>query len=327
MRTILLKMATPVLLLGLSATALAATPRIVSEKAASVSGKVETTKEAGMMWYQLNTGMGKPLLIGAVYGFSGATAGCLEKAAATGNPATVSGKLTMYDNNTGGFDVEDLQCSVSAGAPVVAPAAPVATVAAPPVSGMPAAPMAAVSGRPLKLDEKLHSQLMQDDNYRQADSMLNSTWKQVKANMSEEQYKQILQDQRQWANQGRDAAASLYAASMPVVEAFTRAMQDRTDALVQLVAVPPAAGTFEMSNGEFTVSIQGKTLSVVGDAFRGQNVCNIEGKGTVGRGWITVENDIAKFYVLFTRKGAQVTYFEDQGCGVGVQFAGSYTKK
>lgn len=50
----------------------------------------------------------------------------------------------------------------------------------------------------------------------------------------------------------------------------------------------------------------------------GQNTCTIEGKGAVGKGWITIENDMAKFYVLFTRKGAQVEYIEDQGCGAGV---------
>ena len=112
-----------------------------------------------------------------------------------------------------------------------------------------------------------------------------------------------------------------------MVEAFIKAMQDRTEVLAALVSVPPAAATFEMKNATIAVSVQDKTLSIEGDAFRGQNTCTIEGKGTVGKGWITIENDLAKFYVLFTRKGAQVEYIEDQGCGAGVQFDGNYARK
>ena len=301
MRTNLLKAAMPLLLLGFAASTLAAEPRIVSEKPASVSGKVETHREAAMLWYDLNTGKGEPLLIGAVYVFTGANGECLEKAEASGNTVTISGKLTMYDNGTGGFDENDAKCTPGAAA-------------------QPA------SGKQLKLDEKLHSQLMQDQRYRLADIMLNGTWKQVKANVSEDQYKKILQDQRQWASQGRDAAASKYAASMPEVEAFIKAMQERTDALVNLVAATPA-GTFETDNGSIAVSVQDKTLSVEGDAYRGQNTCTIEGKGTVGKGWTEIDNGMSKFYMLFTRKGAQVVYVEDQGCGAGVQFAGSYVRK
>ena len=302
MRTFLFKAALPVLLLGFSVSAQAAEPKIVSEKQASVSGKVETHREAAMLWYDLNTGKGEPLLIGAVYVFTGANGECLEKAEASGDTVTISGKLTMYDNGTGGFDEDSARCSAGATA-------------------------SAASGKPLKLDEKLHSQLLQDQGYRLADLLLNSTWKQVKANVSEEQYKQILQEQRQWASLGRDAAASKYAASMPAVEAFIKAMQERTDALVRLVATRPVAGTFESQNGTIAVKVQDKTVTVEGDAYRGQNTCTIEGKGAAGNGWTVIENDMAKFYVLFTRKGAQVTYIEDQGCGAGVQFEGSYIKK
>ena len=95
MRTNLLKAAMPLLLLGFAASTLAAEPRIVSVKPASVSGKVETHREAAMLWYDLNTGKGEPLLIGAVYVFTGANGECLEKAEASGNTVTISGKLTM----------------------------------------------------------------------------------------------------------------------------------------------------------------------------------------------------------------------------------------
>ena len=100
MRTILLRLAMPALLLGISVPALAANPKVVSEKAVSVSGKVESRKEAGMLWYELNTGTGKPLLIGAVYAFTGSNGDCLENAKNSGSPVTISGKLTMYDNGT-----------------------------------------------------------------------------------------------------------------------------------------------------------------------------------------------------------------------------------
>ena len=35
---------------------------------------------------------------------------------------------------------------------------------------------------------------------------------------------------------------------MPMVDAFIKAVQERTDALAALVSVPPAAATFEMKN-------------------------------------------------------------------------------
>lgn len=102
----------PVLLLGISVPAVAASPRVVSEKAVTVTGKVESRKEAGMLWYRLRffTGTGK-LLIGAVYAFTGSNGDCLENAKNSGNPVTISGKLTMYDNGTGGFEEADARCT------------------------------------------------------------------------------------------------------------------------------------------------------------------------------------------------------------------------
>lgn len=292
------------ILLLLTTPTYAATPKLVSEKMVSLTGRVETRREASMLWYSLNTGKGQPVLIGATYAFSGANGDCLEKAETAGSPVTISGKLTMYDNGSGGFDQESVQCSN--------------------------ATASAGSAKPLKLNDKLHAQFMQNEQYALADALLNATWKQIKPNVSEAQFKQILQEQRQWASKGRDEAASRYSASMPDVAAFTKAMQDRATVLAGIVTSAPVQGTFDSKDAEFTVSIQGDTISIVGDAGNDQgNTCSFDGKGTVNKGWITMKHDdFADFYVFFTRKGAQIAYTSDnQGCGVGVRFDGNYTRK
>lgn len=307
MRSVALACTVAVLALLFSQAALAA-PQIVSEKAVSLAGKVETRREAAMQWYYLNTGKGKPLLIGPVYMFEGAKGDCLEKAEASGSPVTISGKLTLYDNGSGGFDEAGVQCAAGAAA-------------------------APGSAKQLKLNDKLHSQFMENESYALADALLNATWKQVKPNVSEAQYKQILQQQRQWASKGRDEAASRYAASMPEAEAFTKAMQERTAELVGMVAADPVRGSYAAKEAGFTaVVMQDGTIAIEGDAASEQgNVCSFDGKGKAAKGWITMKHDDAPdFYLLFTIKGAQIAYTtsgESQGCGMGVSFNYSYARK
>lgn len=306
MRSLALACGTAVWLLCFSPVA-QATPKIFSEKMTSLTGKVETHSEAAMLWYYLNTSKGKPLLIGPVYMFEGAKGACLEKAEASGNPVTISGKLSMYDNGSGGFDEEGVQCTAGTAA-------------------------ATDGGKPLKLNDKLHNQFMENENYALADALLNATWKQIKPNVNEAQYKQILQQQRQWASKGRDEAASRYAASMPEAEAFTTAMQERTAELVSIVAADPMRGTYEGKLAGFTAVMQDGAIVIEGDAASEQgNVCSFDGKGKAAKGWITMKHaDAPDFYLLFTAKGAQIAYItsgESQGCGMGVGFNYSYARK
>lgn len=290
---------------GISQAA-ASEPKIINSKQVTLTGKAEAYREVAMWWILLHTGQGKPVHLGALGNFSDATRNCLESATESQQPVTVQGTLITYEGGDSGMDEDTVQC-------------------------VPAAK--SVSTKALKLTEPLHNKYSQEsETYALADVLLNATWKQVKPNVNNAQYKQILQEQRQWASKGRDAAASRYAASMPEVEAFAKAMQDRTTELAKLIAVEPMRGTFNNKFAEFTAILQGDSVLVEGDSQSEQgNLCGFDGKGTVGKGWITMKHDdFPDFYILFTPKGAQVAYTtsgEAQGCGANVGFSGSYTKK
>lgn len=227
---------------------------------------------------------------------------CLEMSVSQGTRIKITGKFVEHEDGSTSALPEGLHCQVV---------------------GEDALPL-----RNIKFTEELHKKYLLDEKYALADTLLNATWKQVKTNVSAEQYKKILQEQRNWASKGRDEAASGYSASMSDVEAFTRTMQDRTAVLAKIIAIDPSQGIFGSKNGEFSLKIQDNTILIDGTAHAGQNTCGIEGKGAVSKGWIAVKNDYASnFYILFTRSGAQIAYTEDQGCGVGVRFDDSYTKK
>lgn len=89
--------------------------------------------------------------------------------------------------------------------------------------------------------------------------MLNGTWKQVKANLSEDQYKKVLQDQRQWASQGRDAACQLvcgiHANGGSLYQGHARSYRSIGSSCV---SAPYLAATFEMRNATIAVSVQDK---------------------------------------------------------------------
>ena len=186
----------------------------------------------------------------------------------------------------------------------------------------------------LKLTDALHEEFLADESYALADALLNATWKQVKLNVSEDQYKKLLQEQRKWTATGRDEAARIHASSMPPKDAFIRAMQDRTNALLRIVRMPPKAGVYTSPNATFTVRINEAgyaSITVEGNADNGQgHSCEFTGKGIINTyDWTTLaHDDFPNFYLLFTRAGAELAYATggiSQGCGAGVNFNYSYT--
>ncbi|WP_308583940.1 lysozyme inhibitor LprI family protein [uncultured Desulfovibrio sp.] len=186
----------------------------------------------------------------------------------------------------------------------------------------------------LKLTDALHEEFLADEDYALADALLNATWKQVKLNVSEDQYKTLLQEQRKWTASGRDEAARINASSMPPKAAFIRAMQDRTNALLRIVRMPPKAGVYTSPNATFTVRINEAgyaSITVEGNADNGQgHSCEFTGKGIINTyDWTTLaHDDFPNFYLLFTRAGAELAYATggiSQGCGAGVNFNYSYT--
>ena len=186
----------------------------------------------------------------------------------------------------------------------------------------------------LKLTDAMHEEFLADESYALADALLNATWKQVKLNVSEDQYKKLLQEQRKWTATGRDEAANIHASSMPPKAAFIRAMQDRTNALLRIVRMPPKAGVYTSPNATFTVRINEAgyaSITVEGNADNGQgHSCEFTGKGIINTyDWTTLaHDDFPNFYLLFTRAGAELAYATggiSQGCGAGVNFNYSYT--
>lgn len=271
----------------------------------SFEGAVKTFSDGDREYYEVYD-LATRVSIDNLSKLSKSAISCLEVSVSQGTRVKITGKFVEHENGSTSAQPEGLHCQV------------VGEDALPP--------------RNLKFTEKLHNQYLLDEKYALADTLLNSTWKQVKPNVSDAQYKQILQEQRQWASKGRDAVASGYATSMSEVEAFAKAMRDRTEELAKIVAVEPMRGTFNNKFAEFTAILQGDSVLVEGDAHSEQgNLCSFDGKGTVGNGWITMKHaDFPDFYILFTHTGAQIAYTgsgESQGCGASVGFNYNYTKK
>lgn len=280
-------------------------PKVINASQIEITGKAESYREVGMWWIRLHAGQGKPVLVGALSNFSDAVRECLERAAESQQHVIVRGMLTTYEGGDSGMDENTVQC----------------------------VPATTATPKTLKLTDAQHNKYsLESEQYALADTLLNASWRQVKPNVSETQYKQILQQQRQWASKGRDEAASRYAASLPEAEAFTKTMQERTAELVSIVAADPMRGTYAANGSGFTAVMQDGNIVIEGDAASEQgNVCSFDGKGKAAKGWITMKHDDApNFYLLFTAKGAQIAYTgsgESQGCGVNVGFNYSYTKK
>ena len=197
---------------------------------------------------------------------------------------------------------------------------------------LPSGALGAGAAKTLKMTDALHNQYSLIDAYALADALLNATWKQVKPNVSDAAYRQILKEQREWTSKGRDDAAGRYAASMPDMDAYIKAMQDRTADLVKIVASQPQNGKYEAKYASFTAVVQANDVLIEGDAYNHQgNTCIFDGKGERAMGWITMKHsEFPDFYLLFTPKGAHIAYAtsgESQGCGANVGFNDSYVKK
>ena len=180
------------------------------------------------------------------------------------------------------------------------------------------------------VDEEFHREAMQDSRFALADGLLNATWVLIKRQLSGNEYERVLQEQRRWISEGRDRAARRYMEDMSEVRAYAKATMDRVDALTRRIGVIPKNGSYSASRGEFRTTVQGGTVYIQGSAYRGQNTCEYTGRGSMGNGWITMRHDdYPDFYVLFTPYSAEVFYNTggiEQGCGMGVDFSGSYAR-
>lgn len=179
-----------------------------------------------------------------------------------------------------------------------------------------------------KLTERLHQQFMQNEEYAEADALLNATWQLLKTNLSKSEYKEIQASQREWIRRGRAEEAEALMGSHDAADAYAIVIRKRANALAEEISSRPRPGTYKSAEAQFTVSVNGDTVSITGDAFHGQNTCDFDGTGRQGEGWISMRHDdFPDYYLLFTSKGATIHFHqmgETQGCGRGVSFADDY---
>ena len=175
-----------------------------------------------------------------------------------------------------------------------------------------------------------HREAMENPDYALADGLLNATWGVLKKNLSVHEYENVLQEQRRWLGEGRDHAARRYMDEMSETRAYARATMDRVHELTRRIGVIPRSGRYSAAWGSFRATVNGGSVFVEGDAYRGQNSCGYEGTGSMGNGWIRMaHDDFPDFYILFTPYGAEIFYNTggvNQGCGLGVEFGGTYSR-
>lgn len=181
------------------------------------------------------------------------------------------------------------------------------------------------------LTEAKHQEFMNNEAYAEADSLLNATWSLMKTNLSNAEYRELQSSQRQWINSGREKEAAEFMDQYPPAEAYAKAIRRRADMLAADISTRPRNGSFQAAESEFAAKVNGTTISIEGNAFHGQNLCDYDGVGKITRGWITMRHDdLPDFYLLFTRNGATIFYDESgmsQGCGMGVEFKDDYVAK
>lgn len=279
---------------------------VAGKKHITATGKVELYREIGMYWYRLHTSDGKVVHLGARCNFLDSVMECLETAEEKGTPVSISGLLVQYKSGDAGMDESTVTC------------------------------MPVKSAAHFKMTDAKHQAfMMESEEYALADTLLNVTWKRIKSTVPQEQYKKILAEQRSWAGRSRDAAASVYGASMKEIDAYTKVMQDRIAKLCEYIAVTPLSGIYKSKkiSSEFTALVQNGKLHISGNANNQRGyLCDFDGEGVIGQknGWIAVKHDsLPDFYMLFMKDGAEIVYISsetEQGCGIGVGFSGHYKR-
>lgn len=80
-----------------------------------------------------------------------------------------------------------------------------------------------------------HRQFLKtSQDYRAADAQLNSVWRALKSRLSPAEFRQLLQEQRQWISTKREAEAKeLIGQSIPEVDAYTATITSRVNELTE----------------------------------------------------------------------------------------------
>ena len=215
-----------------------------------------------------------------------------------------------------------------------APTAPVPVQTAPPAPAHPAPAMNAEKEEfPASLTEDLHQKfLAEDEDYALADALLNLTWKRLKGKLDKSRYKDILQSQRAWVASERDTGARGHAQTLPPAKAYAAEILRRANVLAQQISTAPASGDYESPEAFLSLQNTGGKIQITGDAgnTRG-NTCTFEGEGSYAPGWIRMHHeDFPDFLLLSTGNEILLHYASsgsEQGCGMDVDFKGSYVKK
>lgn len=284
-------------------TAIADDENIIQKKHITVIGTVEGYKDIGMYWFRLRTNDKKVIHLGARGNFSNIVMECLDNAEEKENPVEISGIIIRYKSGDAGMDEGTVTCT------------PVKNISQ------------------FKMTDTKHNKFMlESEEYILADTLLNVTWKLIKSSVSQEQYKKILAEQRDWIEKGRDVAASKYGTSMKEIDAYTKVMQDRIKKLCSYISVDPISGIYKNKeiSSKFNVLTRDKKIYVSGNAINNRNyhTCDFDGEGDIEQdnGWIKLKHDnMSDFYILFIQDGAEIVYTSsaiEQGCGF--DFSGKY---
>lgn len=178
------------------------------------------------------------------------------------------------------------------------------------------------------LTDAMHGKFMQNEEYAEADGLLNGTWQACKASMPQEEFRLLQEDQRRWLNGLRDSEAAKLADRMSLVTAYATVIRDRAERLAARIAVKPRSGEYEAGFGGFLASVAGDNVVIEGNASWEQNTCEFDGHGRISSGWIRMRHsDFPDYFLLFTKKGARIYSPASgmaQGCGYNVSFDGEY---
>ncbi len=182
-----------------------------------------------------------------------------------------------------------------------------------------------------KPQDSLEQQLAQHPQYVLAHNLLNATIMLLETRITPEQHNRLSRWQKKWKDGEQATEVAKLSKKMSLVEAYTKATEERNAVLLRIAAVVPSTGTYQGKLASFSVSAHDGTLTVQGSAYNEQGkVCTFQGIGALKKGWIQVSNQSASdFHVLFTPKAAYIYYGEDAktNCSEGIIFRGAYNKE
>lgn len=186
---------------------------------------------------------------------------------------------------------------------------------------------------PERLTEELHQKfLAEDEDYALAEALLNLTWKRLQGALEKNRYKEVLQAQRNWVARERDHAARQNGQGLPPARAYAAENLRRANILAQHISRPPATGEYESPEAFLSLQNTGGKIQIAGDAGNASgNTCSFEGAGVSVPGWIRMRHDgFPDFMLLSTGNELLIHYASSgsaQGCGLGVDFKGTYVNK